>query len=291
MFLKSFFKLIRPKHWVKNFFVIAPLIFTLKFMEIKSILLILKAFISFCLVASSIYILNDIVDKNNDKIHPKKKFRPIASGNISISRALFIFLFIFSLSCIFAFLINLRVLGVILLYFFINILYSFKYKKVVILDVFFIAFGFILRIYAGSFAINVNISHWIILTTFFVSLFLGFGKRLNEINLLSEKNNHRHVLRFYSKDLLNNFLIITSTLTIISYALYTIDPRVISKFGTDNLIYSVPLVVFGVFRYLYLVFQEKKGGDVAETVMRDLWIIFTCLIWCTFIITVLFFKI
>lgn len=288
--LKSLISLIRPKHWIKNAFVIMPLVFSIRFTEIDSIYLVLQAFVSFCFIASSVYVLNDIVDKEKDKKHPKKKHRPIASGEISLITASILGIFLFIFACLIAHHLNIKVLSVILLYFFVNVAYSLKFKHYVILDVFIIAFGFILRVYAGSFALNANVSHWIILTTFFISLFLGFSKRLNELNSLSKKEEHRYVLAFYSEELLHHFLMTAASLTIMSYALYTIDPKVILKYGTDNLIYSVPIVVFGIFRYLYLLFQKKEGGDVAETILRDKIIILTCVFWLTSTITILFFK-
>jgi decaprenyl-phosphate phosphoribosyltransferase len=290
MFLFSLIKLMRLKHWIKNAFVIIPLIFTLKFTEINSVYLMLQVFLAFCLMASSVYIFNDIFDKEKDKKHPEKKFRPIANGKISLPTAIFLDVLLFILAYVIAYNINIKTLGIVLLYFFINLLYSIQFKQYVIFDVFFIALGFILRVYAGAFAINVSISHWIILTTFFIALFLGFSKRLNEIKILKNNNSHREVLSFYSKELLVNFLTITATLTIIFYALYTIDPKTISRFGTNNLIYSIPLVVFGIFRYLYLVFQENKGGDVVETVLGDIWIILSCLVWFIYIVCILLFK-
>ena len=288
--MHNIIKLIRPKHWLKNIFVFIPLIFSLKFTEITSIINVLIVFIAFCLLASAIYILNDIFDKDKDQNHPIKKHRPIAQNSISIKKAYCLFGLFSIISLIIALYLNINTFIVFSLYLILNILYSIKFKNLVIFDVFFIALGFVLRVYAGAFVISISVSHWIILTTFFISLFLGFGKRRSEYILL--KDNllpKRSVLNLYSEKLLTIFIIISLTLTIIMYALYTISPATINKFNHDNLIYTVPIVVYGIFRYLYLIFVKSNEDDVTEIVIKDKLLLSVIIIWFISVIFLIYF--
>ena len=288
----AYIKLMRVKHWIKNAFVLAPMLFSLKFLEISSLIIAMKAFISFSLVASFVYIINDILDVEKDRKHPKKKKRPIASGKISPLSAFIFSIIVFVLGFGIAYDINIQTFVVIFIYFVMNLLYSLKLKHIVLLDVFIIAIGFLLRVYAGAFAIAVPVSHWIILTTFFISLFLGFGKRRNELLVVGEANktSHRPVLAFYNEKIVDAFIVISLTLTVMTYTLYTIDSNAIKNIGSDNLIYTVPVVVYGMFRYLFLIYGEDKGGDPAELVLKDKWIMFTCFIWLIMAILVMYFK-
>jgi len=292
--IKTFISLIRPKHWVKNTFVITPLIFSLKFNDPVAITKILIAFVAFCLLASAIYILNDIFDKEKDRNHPTKKLRPIANNEISIKTAYFGFILLSIISLSVAFFINLKTFIVFIIYFILTNLYSIKFKKLVIFDAFFIALGFVLRVYAGAFAIEVPVSHWIALTTLFISLFLAFGKRRSEYMLINSLSDYkelpkREVLNFYNETLLNIFIIISLTLTIMMYTLYTISPDTISRFHHDNFIYTVPIVVYGVFRYLYLIFVKSNEDDVTEIVLKDKLLLFTIVFWGLSIIFLIYF--
>lgn len=268
-------KLLRVKQWIKNFFVFGALIFSFNFNDINSVISSFKVFLLFSLISSSVYILNDIVDVNRDKAHPTKKFRPIASGKVSIKNALLVFAFLFLTSISLSILVNKYVTIVLLVYFVNNLFYSFKLKHVVILDVFLIAFGFILRVVAGGLAIDVVLSPWILLCTLFISLFLGFEKRKAElITLGSNSSSHRNILSSYSVEFLNELTTISSTCTIVFYSLYTIlqypdKPMFVTSF----------LVAYGVFRYKYLIHKKGHGGSPTETVLTDKSIIFTVFIW------------
>jgi decaprenyl-phosphate phosphoribosyltransferase len=288
--MNNIIKMIRPKHWIKNIFIFAPIVFSLNFTKLIYLQKSLIVFISFCLIASAVYVINDLVDKNSDRNHPIKKNRPIASGKVKPSFAIFIFVLLFLSSILISQVIGNILLVIILIYFFINILYSLFLKNLVILDVFFLAFGFLLRIYAGGLSLNIPISHWVILTTFFLSLFLGFGKRRTEYMLEENvKKQTRKTINDYNKDILDYFLITSMTLTIITYGLYTISPVTIKNFGNDNLIYTLPVVVFGLFRYTFLLFKNKTE-DVVEIVTKDKFIIITCLVWFLLVITILYFN-
>lgn len=283
-------KMLRPKHWIKNVFVFAPVIFSLNFTKAIYLQKSLIVFISFCLVASSVYIINDLIDKKEDQKHPIKKYRPIASGNINFYLAVFVSFFLFLSSIILSCFIAKVLLVIVLLYFSLNILYSFFLKDIVIIDVFFIAIGFLFRLYAGGFALNIPVSHWVVLTTFFLSLFLGFGKRRAEYMVEENMSKQtRKTMNQYNKSILDYFLITSMTLTVITYGLYTISPVTIKKFGNDNLIYTIPLVVFGLFRYTFLLFKDKTE-DVVEIVIKDKFIILTCVIWAFLVSMILYFN-
>jgi len=288
--LPNYVHLLRPKHWIKNLFVFAALIFSLNLFIIEKLNASLQTFFAFCLASSFVYIINDIIDIEQDRKHPKKRNRPIASGKISIKNAITISIVCLIISMTLAYFVNLTTLIIITVYIFVNIFYSIKIKNVVILDVMFIALGFILRMIAGATAIEVNFSNWILLTTFCISLFLGFGKRRGEILLAnnSTQKNTRFVLKQYSMQFLDFMILSSVTLTIISYALYAIDSEVVKRFGTDKLIYTVPLVIYGMFRYLYVIYRSDSNGDPTEVVLKDKSIISVVLLWTLLVICLIY---
>lgn len=271
----SLFKLMRPKQWIKNFFVFGALIFSYSFLNVNKIIYSILAFILFCLISSTVYIMNDILDVEKDKVHPKKRYRPIASGDVSIKQAVAALIVLLVFSMVSSFFINKKLFFILTLYFLNNILYSFKIKNIVILDVISIALGFILRVIAGGVAINVSLSGWILLCTFFVSLFLGFEKRRNEIVKLEGKaNEHRKILDDYSDELLKQFSDITLTCTVIAYSMYTFV-----AYNTSYMMLTNIFVVYGLFRYKYLSMKKGKGGSPTETVLTDKSIIIDVILW------------
>lgn len=288
--MRDYVFLLRPKHWIKNLFIFAALIFSLNLFDIGKFIISLRAFIAFSLISSFVYIINDIVDIEQDKRHPKKRNRPIASGKIALVNALLISIFCLIAGLIIAYFINLNTLIVITIYVIINIFYSIKIRNVVILDVITIALGFILRMIAGATAIEVGFSSWILLTTFSIALVLGFGKRRGEILLTSNNfsEDTRSVLKQYNIQYLDSIIISSVTLTIISYALYTIDSEVIYRFGTDKLIYTVPFVIYGIFRYLYVIYKFDNDGDPTEIVLKDKLIIYIVIIWILIIVGLIY---
>ena len=265
----------RPKQWIKNFFVFGALIFSYSFLNLNKTIAALIAFILFCLISSTVYIMNDILDVEKDRVHPKKRFRPIASGAISIKQATIALVVLLAISMISSFMINKGLFFILVLYFINNIFYSFKIKNIVILDVISIAVGFILRVIAGGVAIDVSLSGWILLCTFFISLFLGFEKRRNEIIKLEGKaNEHRKILDDYSDELLKQFSDITLTCTVISYAMYTFVAYENAYMMITNI-----FVVYGLFRYKYLSMKKGEGGSPTETVLTDKSIIIDVILW------------
>ena len=280
--LKTLSHLIRTRHWVKNTLLFAPLIFSLNLFNIPYLIYTILAFFSFSFVSVFIYIINDIKDIETDAIHPVKSKRPLPSGDITKKNAFFIGLFFFILGISLS-ITNLKCLIIVLIYFFMNLLYTFKLKRVVIVDIFVIALGFCLRVLMGAVAINVNLSNWMLLATFSVSLILGFGKRRHELVLLKEDaSGHREILDI--------MITISTGLTAISYALYTMDPDLINKFGTDSLIYTFPFVMYGLYRYLYIVYHKSKGGSPEEDLITDKGILIAVLLWGIMIIILLYFH-
>ncbi len=247
----------------------------------------LIAFFAFCGTSSIVYIINDILDREADKVHKEKKYRPIASGDVSIKEAL-IFAFILLLITIFLSSKQHLYFGIVLLiYFSLNLLYSIWIKHIVILDVFFISAGFLLRVIAGAVAINVPLSSWMLLTTIFISLFLAISKRRAELVQVDEENiiKQRKVLYHYDTIFLDQMNTIAATGTIICYALYTVSEKAISTFHTENLIYTTPFVIYGIFRYLYLIHIKKLGENPSNILMKDIPLIINIILW--FIISVL----
>ncbi len=281
--------LLRPKHWIKNFIVFAPLIFSKGLFTPSQLLTSARVFVVFCITASAVYILNDIADAEADRAHPEKKHRPLASGAISRGSALAIFAL---LLCAGAFLsagMQAKFIVVIVSYFILNLAYSFRLKEVVLLDVFIIAAGFMLRVLGGAYAISVQVSSWIVLCSMFISLFLGFAKRRGElVNVQgAESGAPRRVLLLYRVEFLDQMLTISAAGAVIAYALYTVAPRTLATFGTENLIYTTIFVIYGVFRYLYLIHSGSKGENPTDALTSDIPILVDGVLWvlaCVYLI-------
>lgn len=281
-FVQNLFISFRPKQWIKNLFVFAALIFAKRFTNVNDLSLSIVAFICFCLASSSVYLINDVADYNKDREHPLKKNRPIAAGKISQSLGIVVSIILIILSLILAFLVNIWLLLIILCYFILNILYSFFLKRVVIVDVITIALGFVLRVIAGAVAISVVFSSWLLLCTFFLTLFLAIGKRKNElVNVVG--NSTRGVLSEYSEELLEQMTMIVLPATLITYTLYTFNSG-----HTEWLIITVPVVLYGLFRYL-LIIDRKKGSDNGPTddLLFDKPLQATVLFWVVVVIFIL----
>ncbi|MCT4686478.1 decaprenyl-phosphate phosphoribosyltransferase [Vallitalea sp.] len=261
----NYIKLIRPKQWIKNSFVFAALIFSKKFIEIDAIEYSILLFIYFTIISSIIYIFNDINDADNDKIHPKKKKRPIASGAISKRNAVFFMCILIIVSLIISIHFDIGVNIVIILYIINNIIYTTGFKNYIIIDVMMISIGFLLRVIAGALVLEVYISSWIIICTFFLSMLMGLGKRRSEIVYLEDSAaSHRHNLKLYSIKLIDYMLNICVGCTLITYTLYSI-------LEYDNKIFMITnmFVFYGIFRYVYLIFSEDSCKMPAEIIIED----------------------
>ncbi|MFT5369672.1 MAG: 4-hydroxybenzoate polyprenyltransferase [Candidatus Latescibacterota bacterium] len=283
-------KALRPHQWIKNLFVLAALLFSKHVFDPDYIVQASLAFVSFCLISSAVYLFNDIRDRESDRNHPEKRHRPIASGALGVSTA-FIFAGLLALIAFWlAFGIQLYFGFILLVYALLNLGYSLGLKHVVILDVMIIASGFLLRAIGGAFAIEVTISSWFILCTMLLALFLGFVKRRQELILLeNQAGQHRRSLDDYSAQFLDQVIAIVTSGALVSYALYTMSPEVTEKLGTPHLNLTIPFVIYGLLRYLYLVYNKGQGGDTATTLLRDFPLQLACLLWLITLGTVLYF--
>lgn len=271
---------LRPYHWIKNTFVFAPLVFSGRFTQINMCLKTTLAFISFCMVSSAVYAINDICDRSEDRRHPMKRFRPVASGAIAPTLAVLLSMIFIILGLAIACFLNRFVFLVVLLYIFVNIAYSLALKRIAILDVLTISFGFVLRIICGGMAISVTPSYWLVLCTVMISIFLGFTKRRVELLAVNpEKNNTRPVLKDYSIAFLDQVISMVTGATIIAYALYTVDAHTQMVLGTRAMLLTLPFVIYGLLRYIYIIYHLKQGADPVETLIRDIPTIINLLLW------------
>ena len=288
----------RPRQWVKNLFIFAPIIFSLHFSNFSELIQVVIAFMLFCIITGCIYIINDSLDIRSDKQHPKKKHRPIASGKLDIRTSIIIAVLLLSVSLSLTFLINLYFLIIALFYVILNIFYSFYLKKIVILDVLIIAVGFVLRVMIGGVVLmSVELSPWILIITFVLTTFLGLMKRRQElvrVEKLKKENiiiETRETLKNYNLLLLDQLISITTATTLISYIIYVIDRDIQDKFHTDKLFFTVPFVVFGIFRYLYLAFVMDKGESPEEVLFSDLPFLINIVLWISSFVCIIYYKI
>ncbi len=275
----------RPSHWVKNLVVFAALIFAQVYTDPQKVLLAVIAFIAFCFGTSAVYIINDIFDRENDKKHPVKSKRPIASGKVPIPGAITVSVILLVVSIALSAYANFLTVLALATYIILNLAYSAFLKHVVIIDVMSIAAGFVLRAAAGGFAIEVPISPWLLVCTILLALFLGFGKRRHELALLNDQAiNHRKALADYSTPFLDQMISVVTASTVVAYAFYTLSPEVVEKFDTHWLSATIPFVLYGIFRYLFLIFHRGTGGNPTKLMLTDVPLLLCVLLW---LITVL----
>jgi len=267
--IKSFIKLMKINHYIKNAICFVPLIFSLKFLELESIYAEFLMFISFCLISSSVYVLNDIFDIESDKLHQNKKSRPIASGEISIKKAVCFLVLLFVLSILLSSLINRNCTLIVVSYFILNVFYTLYLKRIEILDVVSIALGFVLRILAGCSAIMAPPSALVILLTFFVSMLFTFSKRKLEMKLLADPAKCRKSISKFTPELLNQFVLINAVLSISFYFTYVMDVHTIEKTGAQYLYISAIPFTLIIFRLLFLINMEQKSDDPSDFIYED----------------------
>lgn len=282
-FLASLIKILRPQQWIKNGFVLAPLIFGGQLLEIKNLIIGLITFMAYSFAASSIYCFNDIHDVKYDRCHPDKCHRPIASGAISVKSGycLMALMLILALCCISILPDNrLKTGGVIIFYWLLNIAYCTKLKQYAIIDVCVVAFGFVLRLFAGGFATDVHLSKWIILMTFLITLFMSFAKRRDDVvrmeatGVALRKNTIRYNLTF-----INQAITITASVTLVCYILYTVSPDVIRSFHSDYLYLTSIFVIVGLLRYIQITVVDKKSGNPTKIILKDFFTQLIVLAW------------
>ncbi|HGG0416605.1 decaprenyl-phosphate phosphoribosyltransferase [Clostridium botulinum] len=287
MDIKGIIALMRPKQWIKNFFVFAAIIFSGNLINEGILKNNIITFVLFCLTSSTIYILNDIVDLEKDKKHPEKKNRPLPSGRVSKTTAIIMNIVILFtvLFCSYKF-VDYKIMYIYLLYIVMNIFYCFKLKNVVILDVMVITFGFVLRVESGSLATKVSVSPWLFLCTILLSLFLALNKRKSEIITLKDRSgSHRKILEEYSVELIDNMLTIVTPSILISYCIYTF-----SSVQSKRMMYTIPFVLYGIFRYQYLMAKSNLGGKPEDVFSKDKPFLINMVLWIISVVVIIYFK-
>lgn len=260
----------RPHQWTKNVFVLAPLVFAQALGDGASVRRALLAFVAFCLASSAVYLINDLRDREEDRHHPLKCHRPFAAGRVPVWLGLATAATLVGAGLLVAARINPSVIVVVAIYLVLNVLYTCGLKQVVILDVVVISLGFVLRVLGGGQAIEVEVSAWLLMCTIFVSLLLALSKRRHELILLADDApDQRRVLGQYSATLLDQMVNVVTASSVLSYALYAVAPETIRHFGGPHLVYTIPFVLYGVFRYLYLIYQTKTPRNPTEALLRD----------------------
>lgn len=277
------FRQLRPKQWTKNLLIFAAPLFSFETINPGSLLDTLIGFFLLSFISGCVYIVNDYADREADRNHPVKKYRPMASGALPPGLALVFGALLLLASLAVSYYLNPLFTGLLLLYFAMNVAYSFRLKHVVIIDIMIIAAGFVLRAIAGGLVIHVPFTPWFLLCTMLLSLFLAIGKRRHELHLLqNDKGSHRKVLDQYSFDLLDQMSSIVTTATIISYSLFTFTSG-----RTVHLMWTIPLVIYGMFRYLYLIHIEKKGGAPDRVLLEDTHILVTVILYVISVVGIL----
>ena len=287
--MRTLLATLRPQQWVKNFVLFAGLIFSQNLGRLDLILETVAGFALFCLLSSSVYIFNDIMDVESDRKHPLKSARPIASGKMSISTATLLFVIFAVIALGLSFLLNTIFALTALSYFILNLLYSVYLKNVVIIDVMSIAAGFVIRAVAGAVIIGVEISAWLVVCTILLALFLGFGKRRHELVLLeNQATDHRRILSEYSPYFLDQMISVVTASTVVAYAFYTLSPEVETKLGTGHMDLTIPFVLYGVFRYLYLIHQKEGGGSPTRMLLSDKPILGNVILWLLAVVFIVY---
>jgi 4-hydroxybenzoate polyprenyltransferase len=280
---------LRPGQWTKNLFVFAALVFAQRLTDTDAVVTAVVAFFVFCALSSTVYLVNDVLDRRQDQRHPLKAHRPIASGAISPALALIVAAVLGVAAMIVALGLGWHFFQIAAGFLVLLIAYSAFIKHIVILDVLTIAAGFALRAAAGAAAIAVPISHWLLVCTTLLALFIALSKRRHELTLLTEKAiDHRPILGDYTPYLLDQMISVVTASTLIAYAFYTISPETTAKFGTDLLSLTIPFPLYGIFRYLYLVHRRDKGGSPAELVVNDRPLLVCVALWALSVILIIY---
>ena len=260
----------RPQQWTKNVFVLAPLVFAQALGDEASLRRAAWAFLSFCLASSAVYLFNDIRDREEDRRHPLKRHRPFAAGTVPVSAGIVTAVSLVVASLLIGEHLNRDVTVVLAVYLALNLFYTVGLKRVVILDVLIISLGFVLRVLGGGRAIEVEVSAWLLMCTIFVSLLLALSKRRHELILMADDAaDQRKVLGQYSAPFLDQMVNVVTASSVLSYALYAVAPETKENFGGGDLVYTIPFVLFGIFRYLFLIYQRKTRRNPTEALLRD----------------------
>ena len=289
--MRPYIQLIRPKDWAQNMFLFIPVCFAGRFFEIDIILQLLGGFLCFSLVASSIYIINDYRDIEDDKKHPVKKLRPLASGTVNKSTGLMVAIVFLVAGLAGAWLIRDKFLFVLSIYFLLNLAYSFGLKNIPILDIIIISIGFVLRVKAGAVIAFVGLSEWLTIMVFLLALFMAIAKRRDDVLLkLSSGNDMRKAVKGYNLDFINTVLSLTCAVIIVAYFMYTTSPAIVDRLQTYRLYYTCLFVLAGIFRYLQLIYVQQDSQSPTKILYKDRFIQVTILLWVISFYLILYAK-
>jgi 4-hydroxybenzoate polyprenyltransferase len=278
---------LRPHQWTKNLLIFAPIGLSKHLFERDAFFRASLAFVLFCGLSGTVYLINDLADIERDRLHPKKRLRPLASGALSVGAARVAAL-VLGLSCLgLSALLGRAFLAAALAYLALNLLYTFWLKRVVILDVIAISLGFVLRAVAGAVAISVQFSDWLLVCTLLLALFLALAKRRHELVSL-DGTDHREILAEYSPYLLDQMISVVTASCLMAYAFYTLAPETVEKYRTDRLAWTIPFVLYGIFRYLYLVHGKEEGGSPTDLLLTDRPLLADVALWAAALVAIVY---
>jgi 4-hydroxybenzoate polyprenyltransferase len=271
---------LRPEQWLKNGFVLAPIVFSGLVGDADAWMRTIVAVVAFCAASSAVYLVNDVIDREADREHPIKKSRPIASGEVSMTTAMVMAAVLVAAAVALSVWLGGWFPAVIISYVVLVLLYSAVLKRAVFLDVLVVAAGFVLRVVGGAVAIDVPVSHWILVVAYLLALYLALGKRRSELVLLgAEAGNHRAVLGHYTLPMVDQAISVVLGATVLAYALYTVAPDTVAKVGSVGLLATVPIVLYGLFRYLYLLHRHELGGSPTRALLTDRPLLVCVIVW------------
>lgn len=289
--VKAIIVSLRPKQWTKNLILFAGLLFSQNMFKPEYFMKVFIGFLLFSLLSGGIYLLNDVLDVEKDRVHPRKKRRPIPSGQLGLNTAFIISVILVGCVLFLSFKLQRNFGWTAFAYFALLTAYSISLKHIVIVDVLVISMGFVLRAVAGVVIIGVDISSWLVLCTILLALFLALGKRRHEVLLLeSNAIEHRPILQEYSPKLLDQMISVVTASTVMAYALYTMSIETVTKFHTRSLSLTIPFVLYGIFRYLYLLYHRKMGGNPSEIFLSDKPLLINIALWVLTIIAILYYN-
>jgi 4-hydroxybenzoate polyprenyltransferase len=278
--VKSIIRSVRPEQWLKNGFVLAPIVFSGLIGDPGAWLRSLLAVAAFCAASSATYLVNDVIDREADRAHPVKRGRPIAAGEVSVAAAMMTAVVLVAVAMAIALWLGGWFPTILIAYVALVILYSVLLKRAVFLDVLVVAAGFVLRVVGGAVAINVPVSRWILVVTYLLALYLALGKRRTELALLGDgAGHHRAVLGHYTLPMVDSAISVVLGATVLAYALYTVAPDTVAKVGSEGLLATVPIVLYGLFRYLYLLHRHELGGSPTRALLTDRPLLVCVVIW------------
>ncbi|UCH82696.1 MAG: decaprenyl-phosphate phosphoribosyltransferase [Candidatus Latescibacterota bacterium] len=283
----------RPRQWTKNLVLFAGLIFTENLSNPVLVWKSVQAFLIFCALSGVVYLINDVTDVEKDKIHETKRTRPLPSGKLKAKEATTAAVVIAIVALAFAFRVGQSFFNIAVVFFALNVLYSIVLKRVVLLDVVSISLSFVIRAIAGVEALvgidsAIELSPWLLICTLFLSLFLAFCKRRHELVSMDNASRHREALAEYSPLLIDQLVGMSAAGAVLSYSIYTIWPDTVEKFGTGNLVYTIPLVLIGVMRYMYLVYNKDKGGSPSDLLLSEKFILIDVFLWVLLVIAIFY---